>query len=240
MIGIFLSGGIGLTTGLGGSDRCVWFFWPWFFWCGFVGLGVCWIFLLGLVNWSFSFDHQHLFHWYFSSIRVFHSIIGVFFSVALLIHHWSMLVGVCWNFFWLYNINLIRSNYYINWYTHAANFYLQQRQRCWQLSTLNLTWYLSILATGTSASCHWHQQQHPSSRTYSSGRLLELEHHEFNTSYDYNDLDDGEEDNMLQESGDWASMRRSLGEALVWVQELVWKYNQRKTHIAMHSNGPQK
>ena len=51
----------------------------------------------------------------------------------------------------------------------------------------------------------------PSSRSYSSGALLKLEHREFDASYDYDDLDNGEEGNALQESGDWARMRKPLG-----------------------------
>jgi len=54
------------------------------------------------------------------------------------------------------------------------------------------------------------------SRSYSSGALLESDHvihesrhREFDTSYDDDELDDyGEEDNTLQESGEWARARR--------------------------------
>lgn len=56
-----------------------------------------------------------------------------------------------------------------------------------RLSTLNLarrSSASSILTTGISASRCLHQQQHPLSRSYSSGALLESEHRKFDTSYD--------------------------------------------------------
>ncbi|KIM35048.1 hypothetical protein M413DRAFT_369576 [Hebeloma cylindrosporum] len=81
-----------------------------------------------------------------------------------------------------------------------------------RLSTLNLarrSSASSILTTGTSSSRRLHQQ-HPLSRSYSSG-ALESEHREFDTSYDDDELDDDYEDNTLQESGEWARIRRPSG-----------------------------
>jgi hypothetical protein len=127
--GKFLSGGIGLTTGLGWSDRCVRFFLNAF-------LGV--FLLVGSFHWSWSLE----------VVRVFGSIIGMFslgsfiyclivgvfcfrlvvlsgfppstsdiffffplfLGATWLVRRWSRLVGV----FRLYDINLIESNRYIN------------------------------------------------------------------------------------------------------------------------------
>jgi len=89
-----------------------------------------------------------------------------------------------------------------------------------RLPALNLAGYSfpsSILTTGTATSRRLHQQQRLLSPSYSSSALLEFHHlgnHGFNESDYVNDddllLDDGEEDNTVQESGEWAKRTRNL------------------------------